>query len=1041
MTSPERIEIESPEIKVMSSVPTSPSPASQHSLVQLSLAPLSSGTASAPPTSEAPLTGKEYWRSLDELADTPEFRNWIHREFPEDATAVLDGQSRRKVLKVMAASFGLAGMAACRRPVDHILPASRGIESFIPGKALFYSSVFAHQGEAMGILVEVNDGRPTKIEGNPDHPYSLGATSALGQASVLGVYDPDRAQQVMESGQTSSWDSFRSFASQSLSASSLGTGDSLRFLSCRIHSPSYQAIKAEALRKFPKAKWVEFDSFSPENCLAGTMLAFGQPLTPHYAFDKAAVVVSLEHDFLGVDCGTVLPTRQFSSRRQLSEENSTLNRLYVIESQFTLTGSNADHRLRLKPSEVTQFAADLAAAVQGSAAGSGPHGKWLAAVAKDLKANQGKSIVLAGPTQPAAVHALAFAINEGLGNIGTTITFSKPVQETENSGVAALKLLAQEIDGGRIKTVVILGGNPVFTAPYDLHLGESIKKVANSVYLGPELNETAVIAKWQLPEAHYLESWGDALSLDGTAAIQQPMIAPIYDGKSQSEFVAELIGYKDQRGIDIVSNYWKSQLGPSGTSDAWNKALNDGVIRGRKSETVTVKLDAAKVSAAAASLPKPSSNLEVSFRPSYTIGDGSYANNAWCQELSDPITKLVWGNAALISSATAKKLNMANREIVALKRGDFIVKMPISIQPGHADDAVTVILGYGRDKCGHVGSGVGYDGHPLRTTNSFFTATDITIEKAGGRLEALATTQNHNLMEGRPIVRYTSLANYKQDPDVIKAMSEVPELFELYPEKRWDTGNQWGMAIDLTACTGCNACIVACQAENNIPVVGKDQVERGREMHWIRLDRYYTGDDIAAQTPDEQISEAKIVHQPVPCMQCENAPCENVCPVAATVHDEEGLNAMTYNRCVGTRYCMNNCPYKVRRFNFLNWRRGITEVEKMVYNPDVTVRSRGVMEKCTYCVQRIQEAKITAKTSGRRPDDNNRIQYADLEIQTACQQTCPASAIVFGDLSDSNSKVSKLKTQERNYAMLAELNVRPRTTYLAQVRNYNSELA
>jgi molybdopterin-containing oxidoreductase family iron-sulfur binding subunit len=976
-------------------------------------------------------TGQQYWRSLDQLADTPEFREWVHREFPEDATSVLDGASRRKILKIMAASFGMAGLAACRRPVDHILPASKGIENYIPGKPLFYSSVFTQNGEAMGVLVEVNDGRPTKIEGNPDHPYSLGATSVFAQASVLGVYDPDRSQQVLEGGNASSWDSFHAFSGKSLSASALGQGDGLRFLSGRINSPSYRAVKAEALKKYPKAKWVEYDPFAPENVLEGTHIAFGQPLTPHYAFDKADVIVSLDSDFIGYDTGTVLPTRQFSSRRRLTDETSTLNRLYVVESQFTTTGGVADHRLRLKPSEIASFAADLAAAVEGAApAGTDKRSKWIAAVSKDLKANQGKSIVIAGPNQPATVHALAFSINQALANTGATVTFTKPVHDLENSGIGALKALAQELDGGQVKTLIILGGNPVFTAPYDLHLGDSIKKAAISVHLGLEANETAAVSKWHLPEAHYLESWGDALSSDGTAAVQQPMIEPIYSGKSQVEVVAALIGYKDQRGIDIVSNYWKGQWKTANATDTWNKALNDGIIAGQKLEAVKVSLDAAKVKAAA--VPKPSgAALEVLFRPSYTLGDGSYANNAWCQELPDPVTKFVWGNAALVSPATAKRLNLADGEIVNFKRGSFIVEMPVAYQPGQADDTVTVILGYGRDAVGHVGKGVGYNGYPLRTTTALNIATDITLEKTSGKLESLATTQNHNSMEGRPIVRETSLEKYKKNPEIIQAMAEVPELFELYPETKWDKGNQWGMAIDLTSCTGCNSCIIACQAENNIPVVGKDQVQRGRAMHWVRLDRYYTG----------PVDEPEMVHQVVPCMQCENAPCENVCPVAATVHDDEGLNAMTYNRCVGTRYCMNNCPYKVRRFNFLNWHRDITEVEKLVFNPDVTVRMRGVMEKCTYCVQRIQEAKISAKTSGRRPDENNRIQYADGEIQTACQQTCAAGAIVFGDISDPNSRVSKLKKQERNYAMLAELNVRPRTTYLAQVRNTNSELA
>lgn len=972
--------------------------------------------------------GKQYWRSLDELANTKEFRDFVSKEFP-GGVEVIDGASRRNVLKIMAASFGLAGLAACRRPVERVLPSSHAIEDFVPGQAYYYTTVFQHAGESMGLVVETHDGRPTKIEGNPAHPYSLGACSVHGQASLLGLYDPDRAQQVSKDGNESSWENFNRFV-QSDFKPKLGQGEGLRFLSGRILSPSYRAVKASVLKAYPQAKWVEFDPFAPDNQLEGATIAFGQPLTPHYAFDKANVVVTLDSDFLGVDSGTVRPVKLWTKNRHPHEGSQELNRLYAVESRHSLTGMNADHRLRLRSTEIPGFAAELEVALNGGgASGADKRAKWIAALAKDLKANQGKSIVLAGPNQPAAVHALVFAINEALGNIGQTVTFTKPVYETENSGVNALKQLAGEIHGGQVKQLVVLGGNPAYTAPYDLHFGDAIKKVPVSIFVGPDPNETWQVVKWAVPEAHYLESWGDALSPDGTAAIQQPMIMPLYGGKSQVEVVAALTGYTDKTGYDIVANYWKKQFGKD-ADHAWEKALRDGVIADTKEPAVPAKLDSAKAKTAAASLAKQgASGLEVVFYPDYWMYDGSYLNNGWLQELPEPVSKLVWDNAALMSYTTMKRLGLVDGQVINLKRGNFIVEIPALMQPGHADDSVTVILGYGREHCGRVGKGVGYNGYPLRTTGAYNIATDLTLEKTDRR-ETLVSTQTQDSMEGRRPVVEGSLEELQKNPKFVEELVEAPAPIGLYDQMKWDKGYQWGMAIDLTSCIGCHACTIACQAENNIPIVGKEQVQRGRHMHWIRVDRYYTG----------SIEDAEVVSQPIPCMQCENAPCENVCPVDATVHSPEGLNDMTYNRCVGTRYCMNNCPYKVRRFNFLNWHRDMTEVEKMAFNPDVTVRMRGVMEKCTYCVQRIQEAKIRAKLEGHR-QNKPPVPIKDGDIQTACQQTCPADAIVFGDINDPNTRVSKLKKNDRDYLLLAELNTRPRTSYLAKIRNTNPELA
>ncbi len=641
-------------------------------------------------------TGKRYWRSLDELAQTPEFREWVGREF-SNAPEMLDGASRRNVLKLMAASFGLAGLTACRRPVDHILPQSKGIENYIPGKPYFYSSVFTLNGEAMGVLVETHGGRPTKIEGNPDHPYSLGAATSLAQASVLNLYDPDRLQHVLENGAASNWDAFDKFAKSELSAAKLGQGENLAFLSNTIISPSYQALKAETLKKYPKATWVEFDPFAPEQTLAATKIAFGQPLTPHYAFDKANVIVAIGSDFLGNDAKTVLPTRQFSKNRRLGEgaPEASMNRLYSIESHFSLTGANADHRLRLRTSELPSFVEQLAGALEGKQpTGSEKQVKWIDAIARDLSANKGKSIVVGGPGLPAETQALLFGINQLLENLGTTVTFTKPVAATENAGSAALKTLADQLNAGSVKALVILGGNPAFSAPYDLHLGDAIKKAAASVYLGQDANETAAFAHWAIPEAHYMETWGDAASADGTVAIQQPLIQPLYGGKSATELVAYLIDSKDQRGFDIVKNYWKAQSSAAGATKAWEKALNVGIVDGTKTAAAAkVTLDLAKVKAAAAALPKSSGDLEVTFHPSFTVFDGSYANNAWAQELPDPITKLVWGNVALLSPKTMKDLGLKDGDVVNLKRGSFIVEMAVAAQPGHADQSISVFPG------------------------------------------------------------------------------------------------------------------------------------------------------------------------------------------------------------------------------------------------------------------------------------------------------------------------------------------------------------
>ncbi len=984
------------------------------------------------------LEGRRYWRSLEELSDTPEFREYIEREFPSQASEFNDPAGRRQFLKLMGASLALAGVGACtRQPYEKLVPYVRQPEEVIPGRPLFFATAMPQGGLGMPLLAENHLGRPTKLEGNPEHPASLGATDLFSQASVLGLYDPDRSRTVTSLGDVKTWNAFLTAIQGAMNAKRTIAGRGLRLLTEPVSSPSLVDQIHTLLTTFPEARWHQWDPVYG--------VSQGAPAAAHalYHFDKADVVVALDADFLGFGAGSVRYTKDFASRRRIGTPEDALNRLYVVEPVPTITGGKADHRLALKARDVHAFAAALSSAVGADAGGSAGElpeevrSRWIPALAADLAAHRGASVVVAGDGQPAAVHALARAMNEALGNVGVTVSYGAPVTASPADGAASLAELVTDMQAGDVDLLVMIGVNPVFTAPADLDFAAALGSVAIRVHMGLYQDETAELCHWHVPEAHYLESWGDVRAFDGTVSLVQPLVSPLYDGRTPIELLAAMNGQAGLPAADLVKQFWQrafeTQLPVSGTRttssgaplptfDAfWRQALHDGFLSG--TSTLAGVAPATPAAAQPAAAPAAMSGMEIVFRPDSNVLDGRFINNGWLQELPKTLSKVTWDNIAYVSFNTAQQLGVTTGDVIEVAHAGRSVQIPAWVMPGTADDTVVVHFGYGRRRTGRVGTGLGVDTFGLRTSTAPWFDGGATVTPTGTRYE-LASTQNHFQMEGRHPVRVVDAEEYRANPHVVEELGPHvpgPEM-SLYPPIAYD-GNKWGMAIDLNACTGCGVCVAACVAENNIPVVGKDQVARSREMHWLRVDTYFEGDPAAPEGT---------YHQPVPCQQCENAPCEVVCPVAATVHSDEGLNDMVYNRCVGTRYCSNNCPYKVRRFNFLLYSDFTTPEMMAQRNPDVTVRSRGVMEKCTYCVQRINHARIDAKTEGR--------EIADGEIKTACQQACPAEAIVFGDLNKPESQVVKLKAQDRNYGLLEDLGTRPRTTYLAVVRNPNPAL-
>jgi MoCo/4Fe-4S cofactor protein with predicted Tat translocation signal len=1082
--------------------------------------------------------GRKYWRSLEEMADTEEFRELVAREFPHAAEEWNDPIERRTFLKLMGASLALAGLSGCvYQPPEKIVPYVRQPEEIVPGKPLFFATAMQLGGIATGLLAKSNEGRPTKLEGNPEHPSSRGTTDVFAQASLLDLYDPDRSQTPTYREMDRPWSGFLDDAKRALDAARGRQGAGLRFLTETITSPTLAAQLKSILTDMPQARLHQYEPAARNNTHAGAMLAFGQAVNTIYRFDQADRIFAIDSDFLACGPGSLIYAADFANRRRVTHEHRDMNRLYVVETTMTNTGAKADHRLALRPSELEGFVRAVASGLGvnvgagGQGSGAGPHAWWAAAMVRDLQQSRGRSIIIPGDEQSPVVHALAHAMNDALGNVGKTVFYTDPIEAFPEDQMQSLRTLVADMNGGQVETLIILGGNPVYNAPVDLNFGESLKKVAWRVHLSLYKDETSELCHWHIPAAHYLESWGDTRGHDGTATIIQPLIAPLYGGRTAHELLAVFSTAQDRTGYDLLRAYWQGQMKGGGSSPRpsatagqtsagapqsantasagqatggtghgstaaaagsaagaatapnnqaantsgatpsatapstpaantsapaagsstsaaattdfeklWRKAVHDGIVPNTAlpPKTVALRGDWANGLPAPAAPSQGGNQLEIIFRTDPSIYDGRFSNNAWLQELPKPLTKITWDNALLVSPTTANRLGLKNDQ--GVKGGDWQVHMvnlsyagrtlnniPVWIQPGQPDGVVTVHLGYGRRRAGRVGNERGFNAYAIRTSDAPWAGTGASLTNTGN-FYSLATTQLHFGMENRDIVRGETLASYLQKAEGGEHAGEEEHKpgqdYSMYPPFDYSKENAWGMTIDTTTCVGCNACVVACQAENNIPVVGKEQVERSREMHWLRVDTYFKGDASHPEATE---------FMPVPCMHCENAPCEPVCPVHATVHDTEGLNVMVYNRCVGTRYCSNNCPYKVRRFNFLLYQDFETPTYQLMRNPEVSVRSRGVMEKCTYCVQRIQLGKIESEKEGRPIRDG--------DVQTACQSVCPTQAIVFGDTNDQQSRVAQLKREKRNYGLLADLNTQPRTTYLSSLRNPNPEIS
>ena len=1022
-------------------------------------------------------TGRRFWKNLDELAETPAFQELMQEEFPRQSSAVsewIDPVSRRGFLKVMGASMALAGMAGCtKQPDEPIYPYIRQPEDLILGVPMFFATAHPFPTGAIPVLVKSDAFRPIKIEGNPEHPMAKGKSDAITQGTLLDMYDPDRSQHCLYRGQNSSWSDFQNAFANGVKGTQGGAG--VYFLSETITSPTLAAQWKQVQAAYPQAKLVQWDPVNQDSSRSASKAAFGQYVDAQYRLENADLILSLDADFLGgIAHPGFLPMAAAYAERHRFQEDKPMNRMYVVETMPTVTGFKAEHRLALKPSEIASFA-------QALAGGSTPamtdpvQQKFFTVLLNDLKKSSGRAVVIPGEQASAAVHAAAYALNAAFGAVGNTVIYTDTVNPMPSEQAADLKALVADMNAGKVQWLVMLGVNPIYSAPADLYFPDAFAKVPNAVHLGTHVDETGSISQWHINKAHYLESWSDARAYDGTITIIQPMIDPMYGGRTAHDILQALLANPQASAFDVVQanarTYMKGDF-----AAGWKKALHDGWVEGT---AFAPRAGGPANAAAAAASPAASSGgadtFEVLFRPDSSLYDGRYANVGWMQELPKQITNMSWDNAALMSLGTIERLKLDENDIVSIEVDGRKVTAPVLMVPGHPDGAVTVHLGFGRQaSVGRVAAGVGFNAYQVRTVDAPLFATGAKITKVAGTWD-LCVTKVHNIehrgrfaqhdlehplsdKEGtyslagheameRSIIRYATVSEAKAHPDfahegagettLVNKVGYGPQGETPGKDEQLSTGlwtyehtdvsstkkqNAWAMSIDLNSCIGCNACIVACYAENNIAVVGREQVKIGRNMQWIRIDTYFEGD----------LHAPKAHFQPMACQHCENAGCELVCPVGATVHTPEGLNTMVYNRCVGTRYCSNNCAYKVRRFNFLLYSDYDTESLKFMRNPDVTVRSRGVMEKCTYCVQRIEAAKITADKENRAVRDG--------EIVTACQQSCPTDAILFGNQNDPGSRVAKRKADERNYQVLADLNYRPRTTYVAGVINPNPEM-
>ncbi len=1021
------------------------------------------------------------WRSLRELENDPEFARHLEQEFPRGADVYEDsGLSKRDFLKLMGASMALAGvgLTGCRRPEAHIVPFTKGVEWTIPGKFLYYATSMPCRMGALPLIATTSDGRPVKLEGNPLHPFSTGGTDGFAQAAILDLYDPHRSKTITENGRPSDAAAFDAF----LQTVSQRGGRGVAFLVEKKNSPTRDRLRSELEQNFPGLIWAEYEPLGDAETEAANAAAFGAGVRLLPKFERADVILALDSDFLNpIETGPGYPAG-FSARRNPDQKGAPMNRLYVVENHYTLTGGMADHRLRCKASEIGAVAIQLARAIVAKT-GDGnlasilgafpdqsvrPDEAWVRECAEDLLANPGRSLVLAGPQTPAPVQVLVHAINGALGNLGTTL-LGLAANPPATAGIAGL---AKAISAGSVKTLFIFGGNPAYNAPADLDFPSLLKKVPDVVRLGLFEDETSKLSRWHVPAAHFLESWGDAFAFDGTLTSIQPMILPLWGGLSELDVLSRLLGGAAVQGSELVRTTFE-KLAPEGLvreagnmDILWNSFLRVGFLPGSGFAQAALDLAVSSASALAAGAKPAKGGLELVFLQSSSVDDGRFANNSWLLETPDFVTKLTWDNAVLVSPATAKRLGIkANNfgkfeeiaekldnkidydlvaDIVEISDGKSVIEAAAIVAPGHADDSLSIALGYGHKGVSALMDNVGFDAYPLRSSASPRFTQGVTL-KVTGKTYPLAQTQEHRSMEGRDLVREGTLERYKENPAFAQTMGmdgHIPPNISLYTHPALTSKEQWGMTVDLNTCTGCNACVVACQAENNVPVVGKDQVRRNRDMAWIRIDRYFAGNEAG---------DPEMLAQTIMCQHCENAPCETVCPVNATVHSEDGLNLMAYNRCIGTRYCANNCPWKVRRFNYFDYnqrpidqlywgplaKKGMADSLKMAKNPNVTVRMRGVMEKCTFCIQRIEEAKIGRLVeAGPTPASDTPVST----FKVACQQACPNDSLVFGDIADPESRVARLRKSERGYTMFKYLNAAPRVTYLTRIRNPNPKM-